>query len=224
VGRALHALALEGRDAFAARFAVAPEVDRRTREGKETWAAFQAEAAGRFVLTAAEGGQAEAMARALAAHELVPAALEGAEAEVSILWQDPETGAPLKGRPDALRLEAGVVLDLKSTVDASPGPFARSALAYGYATQAAAYREALAAAGGEVADHVLIVVEKDPPHGVAVYRLADAALELGRRRWREAVTRYAECLDRAAWPAYAPTITELALPAWAMGELYAEED
>lgn len=224
VGSGLHALALEGRETYAAGFAVAPECDRRTRVGKETWAAFQAEAEGRTVLTAAEGETVEAMAAALAAHPLIPALLAGGVAELSMTWADPETGAPCKGRPDFARFADGAILDLKTTLDASPGGFARAALNYGYGTQAAAYTEGAAALGHPVRDYLLLVVEKQPPHGVAVYRLPDAALELGRRRWREAVAVYAECLERGTWPAYPETITELPVPGWALSELYDHEE
>lgn len=42
IGKATHSLALEGREAFAAAFAVAPECDRRTTVGKALWADFTA--------------------------------------------------------------------------------------------------------------------------------------------------------------------------------------
>jgi len=47
-------LALEGREAYAAAFAVAPEIDRRTTIGRGIWADFLAVSAGRTVLTASE--------------------------------------------------------------------------------------------------------------------------------------------------------------------------
>jgi hypothetical protein len=223
MGRALHALALEGREVYASRFAVAPECDRRTKAGKETWESFHAEAAGRAVLSATEAAPVEAMAAALAAHPLVPALLQGGRAEVSMIWEDPETGTPCKGRPDFARFSDGALLDLKTALDASPAAFARAAHGYGYGTQAAAYLAGAAALGFEVRDYVLIVVEKGPPFGVACYRLPDAALELGRRRWREAVEVYRDCLERGTWPGYPETITELALPGWAMTEFCQEE-
>lgn len=166
----------------------------------------------------------EGMAAALAAHPLIPALLQGGEAEVSMVWTDPETGAPCKGRPDYARFEDACLLDLKTTLDASPAAFGRAAWSYGYATQAAAYLAGAAALGVEIRDYLLLVVEKAPPYGVAVYRLPDAALELGRRRWREAVRRYAECLERNTWPGYPETITELTLPGWALSEFYTTEE
>lgn len=223
LGRAVHALGLEGRDAYRERFAVAPEgIDRRTKIGKEAWAAFEVEAAGKTILTANEAQMVEAMGASLAAHALIPSLLQGGEAETSMFWDDPDTGAQCKGRPDFARLADGTILDMKTTLDASPGAFARACVNYGYGVQAAAYRAGARAWGFDVMDYLLLAVEKSPPFACAVYRLPDAALELGRRRWAEACALYAQCDNRHEWPGYSYSITELTWPNWAMNELYSE--
>ena len=223
-GKGLHSLALEGPDAFAAAFAKAPECDRRTKEGKALWADFTAACEGKTILTATEGELVESMAAAIAAHPLAPALLEGGTPELSMIWDDPETGCPCRGRADLARLEAGAILDLKTTLDASPAAFARSVMSFGYATQAAAYLSGATALGADVRDFIILAVEKSAPFAVGIYRLPDAALELGRRRWREACELYAACLESGCWPGYPETITELALPNWAMAELYETDE
>lgn len=224
VGKATHSLALEGREAFAVAFAVAPECDRRTTVGKGIWADFLAASEGRTVLTASEAEQVEGMAGGILAHPLAPALIEGGTPELSMLWDDPETGAPCKGRADLARLGDGVILDLKTTIDASPSAFARAVVGYSYNTQGAAYLAGAAALGAEVSDFIILAVEKAPPFAVGVYRLPDAALELGRRRWAEACRTYAACVESGRWPGYSETITELTLPGWALSEFYAESD
>ena len=224
VGKATHALALEGRPAFDRAFTVAPECDRRTKDGKALWADFTAASEGRTVLTASEAELVEGMAAGILAHPLAPALLADGTPELSMLWDDPETGCPCKGRMDLARLEAGAILDLKTTLDASPAAFARSVISFGYATQAAAYLSGAAALGADVRDFIILAVEKAPPFAVGIYRLPDAALELGRRRWAEACALYVACLESGRWPGYPDTITELALPNWAMSELYENTD
>ena len=224
VGKATHALALEGRAAFDRAFTVAPECDRRTKEGKALWADFTAASEGRTVLTAGESEQVESMAAGLLAHPLVPALIEGGTPELSLIWDDPETCAPCKGRADLARLEAGAILDLKTTLDASPTAFARSVVSFGYSTQAAAYLSGAAVLGADVRDFIILAVEKAPPFAVGIYRLPDAALELGRRRWREACGLYVQCLESGRWPGYPEGITELTLPSWAVSELYENID
>ena len=224
IGKAVHALALEGRAAFDLAFAVEPKADGRTKEGKAIKAAFAESAEGKTIITATEAELIEGMAAGILSHPLAPALIEGGTPELSMIWDDPETGAPCKGRLDLARLEAGAILDLKSTLDASPAAFARAVLNYGYATQAAAYLSGAAALGADVRDFIILAVEKVPPFAVGIYRLPDAALELGRRRWAEACALYVACLESGRWPGYPATIQELALPNWAMSELYESTD
>ncbi len=224
IGKAAHSLALEGRDAFAAAFAVEPKADGRTREGKAIKAAFAEEAEGKTILTATEAELVEGMAGGILAHPLAPDLLAEGAPELSLIWDDTGTGCPCKGRADLARLEVGAIIDLKTTLDASPGAFARSAVGYGYHVQAAAYLAGARALGADVRDFVILAVEKSAPFAVGIYRLPDAALELGRRRWREACELYAACLESDRWPGYGDGIRELILPGWALSEFYAESD
>lgn len=224
IGKAVHSLALEGRAAYEAAFAVEPKADGRTRDGKAIKAAFAESAEGKTVLTATEAELVTGIARAILAHPLAPTLIEGGTPELSMLWDDPETGCPCKGRADLARLADGAIIDLKTTIDASPAAFARSVLAFGYSTQAAAYLSGAAALGAAVTDFIIVAVEKSAPFAVGVYRLPDAALEIGRRRWREACGLYVQCLESGRWPGYPEGITELTLPSWAVSELYENID
>ncbi|MCC7277478.1 MAG: PD-(D/E)XK nuclease-like domain-containing protein, partial [Chromatiaceae bacterium] len=69
-----------------------------------------------------------------------------------------------------------------------------------------------------------LAVEKAPPFAVGVYRLPDAALELGRRRWAEACRTYAACVESGQWPGYGDAIRELILPGWALNEFYESDE
>nr|MBP8282363.1 PD-(D/E)XK nuclease-like domain-containing protein [Chromatiaceae bacterium] len=206
-----------------AAFAVAPECDRRTTIGKGIWSDFLAASEGRTVMTASEAGLAEGMAASVRDHPLAPVLIDGGTPELSAIWTDAATGAPCKGRFDLARLSDGAIIDLKTTIDASPSAFARAVVSYSYATQAAAYLAGAATLGADVSDFIIIAVEKTPPFAVGIYRLPDAALELGRRRWREACVLYASCIESGQWPGYGDGIRELTLPHWAISELYTDE-
>ncbi|NBR90787.1 MAG: hypothetical protein EBS68_12910, partial [Rhodobacteraceae bacterium] len=54
LGTAVHAAILEPHT-FLQQIAIAPDVDRRTKEGKERWGSFQETAAGRTVITHDQG-------------------------------------------------------------------------------------------------------------------------------------------------------------------------
>lgn len=221
-GRAAHYAVLEP-DTFATRCVPAPEISKRSNAGKAAHEEFAAQHPGCTILTASEYATAEAISAAVRAHPLIPALLAGAEIESSLFWTNPETGAACKGRPDALRFYGdggATVLDLKTTLDASPGAFARAVLNYGYHVQAAAYLEGLRTLGYEARDFIVIAVEKSPPYCCAIYRMPDAAIELGAKRWREACALFAECTERGEWPGYPADLRELQLPAWALSEFY----
>lgn len=219
MGSALHCAVLEP-EKYALEYATAPECDRRTKAGRELWGRFQAEAEGRTVLTAAEAEQVQLMANSIAAHPLAPKLISGGQAEVSLLWSDPTYGTPCKARADYLQADAGVIIDLKTCTDASPQGFARQALNYQYHTQGACYLSGANALGLKVTDFVFIAIEKSPPYAIGIYRLSDAHLELGHRRWAEACELYKRCTESGLWPGYSDTITELTLPGWAASELY----
>lgn len=70
-GSALHALVLEGEAAFASRYAIAPEGDKRRKEVKEAWAAFEAEHAGKEALTPAQNETVRRMVASLLEHPKV---------------------------------------------------------------------------------------------------------------------------------------------------------
>jgi exodeoxyribonuclease VIII len=216
LGRAAHCAALEP-DLFTVRYAVAPECDRRTKGGKATWAQFLADHPGASIITASDAETVEGIRAAIEAHPVARHAVRGGQAELSGYFTDPETGVHCRIRPDYLRLADGIMVDLKTTLDASPRAFERSIQQYGYHLQAAMYSAGYQAITGEpLRDFLFLSVEKAPPYAVGLYRLEDQALEVGRRQYRAALRRWAECLERDHWPGYSDRIESISLPAWAL--------
>lgn len=194
--------------------AIAPDVDRRTKAGKEEWAAFLAESNGRQTATADQFDAARRMRDAVQAQPFARALLAGGEPEVTLLWQ--QDGTPIKCRLDWLCRSHDVVLDLKTASDASAVEFARASGRYAYHLQAALYTDAAAACGLGERAFVFLVVESEPPHGVALYQLDEDAMRAGSVRYRQALERYRECLARNDWPGYPPEVQPLTLPKWAL--------
>lgn len=212
LGTLVHTLVLEP-EQFDARHIVAPVCNRRTTEGKATWAEFVAAAEGREVIDTDTLEEARAMAASLRAHP-VGRQIHGAEVERTIMWDDHVTGVPCKARPDVLPA-SGIVLDVKTTTDASPEGFARSILNFGYHIQAAHYVEGVKSLGVEVRGFVLAVVETKPPYAAAGYVLGEASLALGAAKRAQALDIYAECVSSGKWPGYSGgKVTEIDLPEW----------
>ena len=215
LGSAVHCLLLEP-CRFAAQYATAPEVDRRTKAGKEAWAAFEAEHADKQLLTAEQTDTAHGMASAVDA-ACKAGKLLGlcSERELTLTWEDDITGLRCKARLDAVDLENGLVVDIKTTEDAGERAFSRTVYNYQYYGQAAFYLEALRQNGFMINRFIFLAIEKEPPYGHALYLCSDELLAAGRILFQGCLSKHAECLAANEWPGYPDTIHTLDLPAWA---------
>lgn len=171
---------------------------------------------GRIVLSPEVWDQLHAMANAVHSHPAAGALLTGCpgEAEKSVYWNDATTGVLCRCRPDWWR-DDNVIVDLKTTEDASPEGFAKSMANYRYDVQAAYYLDGVQQATGKRPKaFVFIAVEKKPPYGVGVYVLDSDSLELGRAQHQHDLRIYAECVRTGEWPGYGDKIQTISLPAW----------
>jgi exodeoxyribonuclease VIII len=217
-GTLVHTLVLQPAT-FNATVAVMPEdaPTRQSKAGKEWHEAFAAEAAGKLIVTVQDVIEATAAANAIFSHDIAAGLLEDCEhREASIFWTDETSGLPCKARADALSDDCRVLLDLKTTPDAREDEFARSAWSYGYHTQAAHYVDGVLHACDVQPLYAWIVVESEPPHGVAVYSASPSLLNIGREDCDAALAAIAEATRSGRWPGYPVNIKPLTLPAWAV--------
>lgn len=194
-------------------------MERRSNAGKAAWKAFEERNKGKVVLDQEDLDLCLSIRDAVWAHPMAREILGGRRmAEASAWWEDPETGLLCKGRMDAICVLGSdtVVVDLKTTRDASPRAFARDAANFGYHFQGAYYLGGLDALVSRERRWVLIAAEKTPPDLVAVYEFDWESLEAGRREVRAALTLWKECSDSGIWPGYPIEIQTLELPRWAL--------
>lgn len=204
-GRAVHCRLLDPVE-FSARYAVAPECDRRTKEGKAIWAELME--SGKEVISAAD---MEAIQRMEVEFESVRKKwLADVQTELPLVWTDDATGVECKGRLDALSSEW--IIDYKTTTDASTNAFTREAIRYGYDLQAAMYMDAARANGYNPKGFIFIAQEKSAPYLINVIRAGDAFLDRGRWIMMDLLQKYKECRDSDTWPGYGEN--ELILPEW----------
>ena len=190
-----------------------PDFNGRTKEGKAMLESIRQ--SGQTVLKAEWLTAIEGMAAAIAAHPKASALLQGGKAEQSIFWTDEDSGIDCRCRPDYLN-PSGIIVDLKSTTDASPEEFARSVAKYRYHVQDAFYSEGYYQATGQwPRGFVFIAVEKTAPYAVACYSLNDDAKVYGRELFRSDLKTLLEAEKSQEWIAYSQEIETLSLPAWA---------
>lgn len=211
MGTAIHTALLEP-DKFKEDYLHLKEVkDRRSSGYKEAAKNHDPE----FILTAPEGDKVAGMQEQIKnqpyASKLLTA--EGYR-EVSIFTEDPETGVLVRIRADILTLK-GQIIDVKKTQDSRMEAFGKSIFNYRYHVQAAFYSDVYEwASGKKSAAFGFLAVEEEIPHGCQLYALDDQSMSLGRDLYRQALNRYADCLEKAVWPCYDSKPQIISLPVW----------
>lgn len=213
-GSLIHHLVLEPEKPLD-EFAVEPDVDKRTKVGKAAMAEFALESVGKTTVTSAQFRQCQAIANAVLDHDVARNLLTGGIAETSVFHRDLITGEIVKVRADYLKDES-LVVDLKTTFDASESGFSKSCGNFRYHVQAALYLDVINAKIGGYKSFVFVVVEKSEPHNVAIYVASNDMLETGRKQYINDIQAYADFKSANYWPGYNDDrITIIDLPAWA---------
>lgn len=213
LGTAIHEAILEP-NLFKANTVVMPKFEGTgSRAAKDAWLL---ENHGKRILKQDDLDKVLGILHALSEHKTARALLTGGAAEESFFWRDPETGILCKARPDFLR-QGHIIVDVKSTFDASELAFPRQVAKLNYHLSAAQYLAGVSIVENQKFDQfVLLAVEQEAPHGIGCYLLDDATLAAGEFLRRKALTTLAECKDSGNYPSYPDEIRPLGIPNWAM--------
>lgn len=127
------------------------------------------------------------------------------ESEVACTWtEESEHGiVPCRTMFDHLKVERGRIIDLKKIDSATQRSIEFHVDDYGWDIQAAAHKRALAIAEPDLAGRITyewVIVELAPPYAVQIAEPDGLVLEIGTRRWRRAVQRWARCRRDGVWP------------------------
>lgn len=217
MGNLVHTMVLEPHK-FDSDFVMRPDMDRRTNAGKQAFNAFTMTLAGRQSVTYEQVSEADAIQKAVMAQPMCEALLMDCKIEQSIYFTHKSTGIQCKVRPDAWN--NSIVIDLKTSQDASYRAFQSSAFKFGYFLQAGMIHQGLASIGLSLEKFVFMVVEKESPHAVALYVLDDEAIDYGVCRFNTLMEHYAECLEGDKWPSFGLQV--LSVPTYANYEIETE--
>jgi hypothetical protein len=217
LGSLVHCMALEP-EKVNERFAVAPEVDGRTKEGKAAKAAFAETIQGKTIVSSGVFDRAVTCHMALQSHHEAAAILKFSERSDAMIERPIHgewNGVAVAGTPDLVVLELGLIVDVKTTSDASPAEFSKSVVNYGYHRQAAMYLELCQQAYGMADRFVFVVVKTAPPYEVAVYELNYPSVMQGRTELLELLDEHKRRSESGDWSAdWQKGVIELPLPRW----------
>lgn len=202
IGSATHSLILEPHK-FNDEFVVAPEINKRTKAGREEFALFEKENANKCVLSKEEYQTSKSMSDAVLATPEVRNILKNGIAECSFFSEI--DGVKVKCRPDYYREDIGLIIDVKTVQDASPDAFIKDVANFGYFIQAQFYMDVLESLGYPAKKFLFLVVEKKEPFMVGLYELDVASLEFGGDEYQRAFAIYKE-IDKYKLPIYKDTV------------------
>jgi hypothetical protein len=232
-GRLVHSLILEP-ELFESQYIVADKPDCRTTVGKKQWAEVLAltEQTDKRLVSTADYDQAHRMRRAVESHPVArellytvhaaPARRQTEQTLTGVLTDSDDAQHDAKGRADCLLTDyytQPVIVDLKTTDDASSRGFMDSCAKYAYHLQAAFYVDLLVSHGLPDAKFVFVAVEKTAPYGVQVFEADEEFIARGRIAYKNALKLWAQCQKKLLVleeiPAYSDIIETAQLPMWA---------
>ena len=204
-----HAAVLDP-EAFA-KFKPEPEVDKRTKEGKEVHAYWASTLQPDDIRCKADEydnalSYADALKQAMARYNIVPVATE--------VMLKADYMVPIKGSLDLIA-EDGYIYDIKTTAEeATPKGFGRQLIwSDDFKLQAAWYLELCKLNFGvRPKGFRFLVVEKEAPFLTAVFELHPDLIAEGQTLMLSAIKAYEVCKSFNEWPAYPTEVITIARP------------
>lgn len=210
LGELVHTLVLEPAEAQW-RYAIKPEFDRRTKQGKYDYERWILGSGLKKVVNADLYKTAEEMAKQIIKQDLGINLIQYSKIENSIFFRHKITGIQCKVRPDIWNQT--IVTDLKTTADASYNAFQSSAFKYGYFLQAAMIHQGLESLKIFMEKFVIIAVEKTYPYAVGFFVLDQDAIDYGIQQFNELMHHYQICARRDSFSGYG--LKTLCVPSYA---------
>ena len=208
---------------FRDRYIIAPEVNKRTKAGKEALAKFEAVAGDRQIISNDDQSKVFAMKEVFRAHKTATDLIEqDGPIEKVVLFE--LFDIPFKAKLDKIAIVDNSIVDYKTSRDASANSFGYDYIKYGYHIQGYIYQQAAIAAGYNVDKVKFIVQESAEPHAISVFTLPEDALTLAELKVQELAPQWYECFKSGVWPGYSEEVIELELPYSARKELEAYAD
>lgn len=228
-GKAVHACLFE-HQLFMDTYIVKPNVDKRTKDGKLAFAEFVANSAGKTIISADDMVAAKRICDAVLNKKTSKILLNNGIAEHELYWIDSGTGINCKAKLDyfiepCYQFPSGLIIDLKTTINAEPNDFAKSIYTFGYYNQLAFYCNAVKTIY-QTPDYpvfIFIPVEKTAPYECSFLAGDETMLNIGLQENRRLLNLYSYCMESGKWYGYDDHVQTIGLPNWAINKLNFEE-
>jgi exodeoxyribonuclease VIII len=211
-GRAYHCLILEP-ETFDDQFGVLdPAVNLRTKEGRAEKEKLLE--SGKTILKYDDYQTMLEMKDALYSCDNIKKMLSGIKCETEYFKK--MLGEEIKGKLDAEKPNA--IIDLKTTLDASPQAFMRECINRHYFMQGWLYCQL-----ADKKNFAFIAQEKTPPYSAAIYVMTEEQLQIGHALFDEAITAYKFAKENQK-DDYSKEIARMDTPEWYVKKWLSYED
>lgn len=216
LGSAFHTLMLEPH-LFDSLFAIEPKKVLLKNVGRELYDAYKKECEAiseskKIVLTYETWETLNKMISKVQSNEQAMELIRDARIEHSLFWQDDHSGLYLKARPDIWH--DNMIVDLKTTNNASPRAFQYEMVDYGYHIQFAMIRDGIEKILGHRINHFInIVIETKYPHNMAIYIMDEFAVDEGQVKYKNILLDMKNSFAENNFKDYG--IQTIGLPRWA---------
>lgn len=189
LGSMVHCLILQP-DEFSNQFAVTPNLDRRTSEGKAKYAEFVAQSEGKTVVYEDDLQLANEITNRVLSNDSIKAYLKECHAFEAEFRLDLQ-GLPVRGFIDGLSHKFSI--EIKTTSDANPESFMRDFWNRKYYLQAGIYYLATGV------KPVYIVAETKAPYNYFICNIDNDYIDMGIEEANRLAEKFNECMTLNAW-------------------------
>lgn len=209
LGSAIHTKIFEP-DLFESRFLKLPDINRRTKAGREEYAALTE--SGKVLLKRDDWDLCTRMKTAIKRNAGINRIIEACEFEKSSFVKD-KNGLVKKMRSDGYDKNTHTIVDLKTTMDANPKTFQRDIFKWGYHWQVAYYTDIVYELTGDHPKFIIIAIEKSYPHESCQFVLSAKSIAIGRTGYRRSLNKLNTAHSTGNWSGY-DSRTVVTPPTW----------
>ena len=219
-GKAVHACLFEHQK-FIQEYMVAPSIDKRTKAGKLEFENFVSQAQDKNIITQTEMSNIFRIRDSILSKKTSRKLLNGGLAEHELFWLDTDTGIDCKAKLDYFiepcnKFPNGIIIDLKTTINANASDFVKSIYNFGYYNQVAFYCNAVKTfyKTNDYPDFIFIPVEKTAPFECTFLATDKEMLNYGLAENNTLLELYLHCISTNHWVGYEDKIQYISLPEW----------
>jgi len=193
LGRAFHCKVLEPHN-FNRLYAIAPELNKRTLEGKKQYEGFEADNKNKEILSHSEGVLIHQLLNALDSNQQVKRLLDNCKHKEKELYFDYQD-IDFKAKLDAIA-KGQIIIDLKTiSCSMSAERMKQTLYKYNYAEQVFLYSYAMEQLFNVKPMFYIISIAKKPPYEVCMYDVS-SFYSYGEESVHHLVSQYKQCVKR----------------------------